>query len=479
MSSSLSKLVDNVSEGIHNKKCVDCKSSVDYIKTHSSLEHKNEKLILECYNCKQRYRKKLNKEITKRFASTYEFCNNDLNKFVLLLRINIIDIDYRHANNVFKVLFKLENLGDYHDLYIQSDTLLLADVFNNFRDMCLKEYQLDPAHFLSLPGLAWQACLKKTNIELELLMDYDMLLMVEEGIRGGICHSIHRYAKANNKYMKNYDKNEESSYIQYLDANNLYGWAMSKKLPVNEFKWLYSNKINEEFIKNYNENDKKRYILEIDVKYLKKLHNFHSDLPFLPERMEINKCKKLVCNLYNKKKYVVHVNALKQALNHGLKLKKIHRVIEFNQKAWLKPYIEMNAALRKLAKNDFEKDLFKLMNNSVFGKTMENIRKHRDIKLVTTDKKRSKLVSEPNYHTINLISEYLSIIEMKKTKIKMNKPIYLGLSMLEISKILMYEFCYDYMKPKYDDNVKLCYMDTDSFVMYIKTNNFIKIFLMM
>ena len=190
--------------------------------------------------------------------------------------------------------------------------------------------------------------------------------------------------------------------------------------------------------------------------------------------MKINKCKKLVCHLYNKKKYVVHVNSLKQALNHGLKLRKVHRVIEFNQKAWLKPYIEMNTELRKLAKNDFEKDLFKLMNNSVFGKTMENIRKHRDIKLVTTDKKRSKLVSEPNYHTINLISENLSIIEMKKTKIKMNKPIYLGLLISEISKILMYEFWYDYMKPKYNDNVKLCYMDTDSFAMYIKTNDFFK-----
>ena len=175
--------------------------------------------------------------------------------------------------------------------------------------------------------------------------------------------------------------------------------------------------------------------------------------------MEVNKCKKLVCNLFNKKKYVVHKNALKQALNHGLKFKKIHRVIEFNQEAWLKPYIDMNTELRKAAKNDFEKDLFKLMNNSVFGKTMENIRKHRDIKLVTTDKKRSKLVPEPNYHTINLISEDLSTIEMKKTKVKMNKPIYLGLSILEISKTLMYEFWYDYMKPKYVNNVKLCYMD--------------------
>ena len=241
-----------------------------------------------------------------------------------------------------------------------------------------------------------------------------MLLMVEEGIRGAICHSIHRYAKANNKYMKNYNNNEESSYIQYLDANNIYGWAMSKKLPVNGFKWIDNHEtaepsakhvINEEFIKNYNENDNKGYILEADVKYPKRLHELHSDLPFLSERMKTDICNKLVCNLFNKKKYVTHINSLKQAFNHGLKFKKIRRIIEFNQEAWLKPDIDMNTELRKAARNDFEKDLLKLMNNSVFGKRMENIRKHRDIKLVTTDKERSKLVSEPNYHTINLISE--------------------------------------------------------------------------
>ena len=316
---------------------------------------------------------------------------------------NTDDIDYRHGNNVFK-RFNLKNLGEYHDLYVQSDTLLLADVFENFRNTCIKVYELDPAHFLSLPGLTWQACLKKTSIELELLTDYDMLLKVEEGIRGGICHSIQRYAKANNKYMKNYDESKESSHIQHLDANNLHGWAISQKFPVNDFKWIEdTSKINEEFIKNYDENNDKGYILEVDVKYPKKLHDIHSDLPFLPKRMKINKCKKLVCNLLNKKKYVVHINSLKQALNHGLKLKKIHRIIEFNQEAWLKPYIDMNTELRKLANNDFEKDFLKLMNNAVFGKTMENIRKHRDIKLVTTNKSRSKLVSEQNYHTINLI----------------------------------------------------------------------------
>ena len=251
--------------------------------------------------------------------------------------------------------------------------------------------------------------------------------------------------------------------------------AMSQKLPVNGFKWIKNvTEIDEKFKKSYDEDSDKGYIFEVDVKYPKRLHDLHSDLSFLPKRMKIDKCKKLVCNLRNKKKHVVHIRSLKQALNYGLKLKKVHRIIEFNQESWLKPYIDMNTQLRKIAKNDFEKDFFKLMNNTVFGKTMENVRKHRDIKLVTTDKKRSKLVSEPNYHTMNYISEDLSIIKMKRTKAKMNKPIYLGLSILGISKLLMYEFWYDYMKLKYGDNVKLCYMDTDSFIMNIKTEDFYK-----
>ena len=360
---------------------------------------------------------------------------------------NISETDYRHANNVFQT-FKLNNLGDYHNLYVQSDTLLLADVFENFRKACIKTYELDPAYFISLSGLAWRACLNKIGVELELLTDYDMLLMIEKGIRGGICHAVHRYAKANNKYMKNCDKSKESPYIQYLDANNLYGAAMSEKLPINGLKWVKDiSGINKKSVKSYDKkNSDKGYILEVNVDYPSKLHKLHSDMPFLPEKMKIDKTQKLVCNLRDKKKCVVHISILKPALNHGLKLKKVHRVIEFNQEAWLKTYIDINNELRKKASNDFEKDFFKLMNNAVFGKTMENVRKHRDIKLVKTDYKRNKLVSEPNYHTMKLTSENLSIIEMKKVKAKMKKPIYLYLSILEISKIIMYEFWYDYMR---------------------------------
>ena len=255
---------------------------------------------------------------------------------------DITDVDHRHAKRVFKKLDN-KNLCDYHDFYVQSDTLLLADVFENFNNECIELYELDLANFLSAPGLAWQDCLKKTVVKLELLTNNDMLLMVEKGIRGGMCDAIHRYVKANNKYMNNYDKNKESSYIQYLDANNLYGWAMPQKLREDSFKWKKKIlKFNEDFIKNHDEGIDKEYIFEVDVKYPKNLHYLHSDLPFLPERMKINKFNKLVCNLYDRNNYVVHIRSLKQALDHGLILKKVHRVIQFNQKAWLKEYIDMN-----------------------------------------------------------------------------------------------------------------------------------------
>ena len=205
---------------------------------------------------------------------------------------DITDVDYRHAKRVFKNLSN-KNLGDYHDLYVHSDALIIADVFENFKNMCIKVYELDPAHFLSASGSAWQACLKKTEVELELITDSDMLLMVEKGIKGGICLSTLRDAKANNKYMKDYNKDEEKSFLQWNDANNLYGFAILEPLPVDGFEGMKDlSKIDEDFIKNYDENSDKAYILEVHVKHPKNLHDLHSDLLFLSERMKIDKCKK-------------------------------------------------------------------------------------------------------------------------------------------------------------------------------------------
>ena len=392
---------------------------------------------------------------------------------------NISNKDYEHAQQVWNTMTpkgERATMGDYHDVYLVTDVLLLADVFETFRDTCMQHYKLDPAHFYTAPGLAWQAALKYTKIKLELLTDIDMLLMFEKGIRGGITQAVCRYAKANNKYMgDHHNKNEESTFLQYLDANNLYGWAMSQELPTHGFRWVKNveaftpKKIAKLTLKN-----EKGYLLEVDVDYPKELHDKHDELPFMPEKLKIHKVEKLVPNLHNKKKYVMHIRALNQALKHGLILKKVHRVIQFEQSAWLKPYIDFNTRLRAAAKNEFEKDFFKLMNNSVFGKTMENIRKHKDMKLVTTEKKYKKLVMKPNFKDGRKFSENLMGVEMGKLKIKMTKPVYLGQAILDLSKLVMYEFHYDYMQPKYGSKVNLCYMDTDSFVYEIKTEDFYK-----
>ena len=206
------------------------------------------------------------------------------------------------------------------------------------------------------------------------------------------------------------------------------------------------------------------------MEYPKELHENHSKLPFLAERMKIGRGEKLVPNLRNKKGYVVHIKELNQALKHCLKLKLLHWFIEFQQNNWMKVYIMLNTRLRRDAKNEFE-DFFKLMN-SVFGKTMENIRNHKDMKLVTSEKKYLNYVMKPNFKDDHSFSKHLFAVEMGKTKIKMNKPVYLGQAILDLSKTLMYEFHYDYMRPKYDSKVNLCYMKTDSFVYEIVTEDF-------
>ena len=273
--------------------------------------------------------------------------------------------------------------------------------------------------------------------------------------------------------MKNYDKNKKSSFLMYVDANNLYGWAMSKKLPVDRFKSVDDlSMFTEDFIKSYDEEGDVGYLLVANIEYPKTLRMLHSDLPILPDRMKVNKVKKLVCNVTDKENYSIHIVALKQALNHDLKLIRVHSVISFRQEAWLKPYIDLNTESRKNAKNVFEKDFYKLKINSIYGKTVQNDRKHRNIKLVPTEYKRNKHALEPNYHSTKCISKHLLVMEMKKTEVKIDKLIYLGQAVLDLCKTLMFEFWYDYLKPMYGDEIRLCYTDTDSFIMHIKTDDF-------
>ena len=379
---------------------------------------------------------------------------------------DISDEDYAHAQKVWR-MFQMEHFQDYHNLYNKTDVLLLADVFESFRNICIKNYELDPAHYYTAPGLALDAALKITNVKLELLLDIDMLLMVEQGIRGGVSMISNRYGATNHKYMGDkFNPSEPSKYLTYLDANNLYGAAMSMKLPTHAFKWMNKYELNN--LETYS------CIVAVDLEYPKELHDLHNDYPLAPEQIEVNKVEKLIPNLRDKEKYVLHYKNLKQYLDLGLELTCIHRGIKFEESEWLKPYIDMNTKLRTKANNNFEKDFFKLMNNSVFGNTMENIRNRVNINLVNDREKAKKLTAKPNFKHLNIFSEELIAVHMKRTKLRFDKPVYLGMCILDLSKTIMYEFHYNYIKKKYEDKAKLLFTDTDSLMYEIKTEDFYK-----
>ena len=406
MSSSLDSLVNNLAKGGHEFWGFEKRSP------------KQKELLIRKGVYPYEYMDSWDRLEEKRLPSKDEFYSK-------LNMSGISEKDHQHACKVWNE-FDLKNMGDYRDLYLETDVILLANVFESFRKVCLDNYELDPAHFYTALGLAWKACLKKTGVNLELLKDPDMLLMFERGIRGGITHLVHKWAIANNPYMGcEYDPLRPTKYLQYLDANNLYGWAMSQPLPTGEFKWVDIENLKQEARKLKktidmmvrNSNRGYGYVLEVDVKYLRELHDLHNDLPFMCEKIRVNGVEKLVPNLHDKKKYVIHVKALKQALDHGLVLERIHRVIQFKQSAWIKEYINFNTRLRTVAKNDFEKDFCKLMNNSVFGKTMENIRKHRDIKFVNNKEDYLKQVMKPNFKGGVLMGADLMSCEMGKVKV--------------------------------------------------------------
>ena len=409
----------------------------------------------------------------------------------ILTRSNLSDEDYKHAHEIWKS-FNISNLGEYHDLYLTTDVLLLTDVFENFRTTALYNYGLDPVHYITLPSYALDAMLKSNRERRpELLTDPDMYAFFENGSRGGISVIGHRHALANNPYLKDYNENNPTTYNIYLDVNNLYGTAMMEKLPYSDFKWLEIAEMNNLDVTSISDDSETGYVLEVDLEYPEDLHDIHNAYPMAPERIIIKdewlseyalkhktskaKVEKLVPNLMNKTKYIVHYRNLKLYLKHGMKLKTIHRGIQFHQTAWMKVYIEFNTMMRRDSKNAFEKDFFKLMNNAVFGKTMENVRNYRDVKLLSQVKHKEKylkLVADPRFLEAKVFSNDLVAIHMMQRTTNLNKPIYTGMSILDLSKIYMYAFHYEYIIPKYDyKNVRLLMTDTDSFIYNISTND--------
>ena len=407
--------------------------------------------------------------------------------YSLLTDEEISEEEYAHAGKVWET-FGIENMGQYHDLYLKSDVLLLADIFENFREQYLDIYGLDPAHYVSLPNSSLDSALKMTGVRLDLISDVNMQLLIEKGMRGGISTITHRYAQANNKYMKNYDPQKESSHIIYSDANNLYGCAMIQKLPTGDFRWLPSPEyIN---LDSYDENSDKGLILEVDLEYPKELHDLHNDYPLAPEKItvgeemlsdycqriqkregiKVGQMEKLIPNLRDKEKYVLHYRNLQLYLSLGLKLKKIHRALEFSQSNWLAKYIDFNTQKRAKAKNAFEKDFFKLANNAVFGKTMENKRKRCNIQLVTDPEKMLRLAARPTYVSHKIFHENLVAVHYRQPKLLLNKPSYLGMCILDLSKLPMYDFHYNYILPKYP-GAKLLFTDTDSLCYHIRTED--------
>ena len=405
-----------------------------------------------------------------------EFFNKINNK-------NISDEDYNHAKNVFEK-FKCENLLDYSILYLKTDICHLSDVFQKFSDFSYKTYELDPRHSFTLPGFSWQSMLKMTKIELELISDPDMYLFLMDTIRGGISVCNKKHVIADNKYINETTKNNK--YLMYLDANNLYGVSMIQSLPYKNFKWsdnLTLNKI-------------QTGIYEVDIEIPTNLHNKFKDYPLASEIKSIpennlseyqtylnnklnikytGKDKKLILDLLPKKNYNVYYKNLEYYINLGIKITKVHKILTFDEKPFLKEYIDLNTDLRKKAKNDLEKDLFKLMNNAIFGKSMENVLNRSNIKLINNDpEKLLKLIRQPNFQNAYQISDKLCLVKSTPIKTVFNKPIYIGACILETSKLHMFQFWYDYLKNKYENKVELIYTDTDSLIIQVETDDIYK-----
>ncbi|XP_053208508.1 uncharacterized protein LOC128392507 [Panonychus citri] len=406
---------------------------------------------------------------------------------------HVTDEMYDHVTNIWN-RFNCQTLKDFHNIYLKVDTSLLAAIFENFRRTSFRNFGIDPCHYFSAPGFAWAAAIKKTKIKLELITDNDMLLMVEKGIRGGLTQVSKRHVIANNTSCPNYDSTKEPTSLAYFDVNNLYGYSMCQELPVGEFSWVPAGQFINVIYKILDIDDSdlsSGFILEVDLEYPDNLHDKHNDYPLAPYKQSISdellspyqkaiaerlaaignkstKVPKLVTTFLKREKYVVHGKTLYFYLKEGMKLKKIHRIIRFKQAPWLKPYVEFCTEQRKQSSTNFEKDFWKLMVNSIYGKTIEDKRKHTHVELVLDNASAEKRLRDNTCENFLILDEDRILFKMKRKQIIMDKPIAIGFTVLELSKMKMYDLHYNHFKATYGNNINLVYTDTDSFIYEVK-----------
>ena len=391
---------------------------------------------------------------------------------------------------------QIQNFGEYHDLYLKMDVLLLASVFENFRKMGMENFNLDPAHEYTLPGFSWTSMMKMTECCIELISDIDMYLFMEQGIRGGLAMVSNRYSATNCPELpETFNPNLPHKYLCLLDFNNLYGHALSQSLPLSDYRWLSQRERDNFSLFNIPPDSSKGYVLEVDLTYPPYLHNLTSDYPLAPVKSQIEihdlsqysqklldefgdfKYKpgvKLNATLHNRLNYIVHYQTLKLYLELGMELIKIHRVLQFHQEPFIRPYIQFNTKKRQEAKNSVQSSFFKLQNNSIYGKTLQSNRNQVSVFLVTDEQKMLSLINKPTFNSYRIINPNLVGINVNRSLVELNNPVQIGFAVLELSKFFNYEFLYKFIKPLFGESVRLILSDTDSFLLEFTTQNVFK-----
>jgi len=403
--------------------------------------------------------------------------------------------NYQRAQKAWEG-FNCNSFKDYMLAYLNLDILQLADIFEAFRNFVMIYYGIDPAHYCSSPAVSWDAMLKMTGVKIELITDQEMFRMINGGMRGGLVSVVKRHAKANNPEMgTEYNPNEPTSHLLYADSNNLYGSAMMQALPLSCFRWSEPNEIDWLFkmfsTGNVNLPPNTGFILEVDLTYPTHLHAKHSDLPLAFEKARVSvyeksvfqqlladvyhlkptQWKKLIATCDDKFFYTIHHKNLQFYIKHGIILTKIHRAIAFYETNWMKPYVEINTQMRQKAQSNFERDMFKLFVNSVYGKTCENLTKRTDIVITTSKEQHIKLTTKPQCIGQKIFTDKMAVVNLRKPRTIINKPFFVGYTVLELSKLLMLQYHYEHFLPYYGPACRKVYGDTDSFVYHVQTKD--------